>query len=113
VLSLPDLAVVNRVFVGLGASGIKVDARSDLIYVATRDEARLQVFDPFSFTAVDSIELPDAAGYLAIDDTENTLLALMPERRAIAYIDIPARRVSGVVDVGFDPYLVAIVRERF
>ncbi len=113
VLSLPDLRVLNRVFVGLGASALKVDARSDLVYVGKDNESRLYVYDPTAFIPIDYVEVPDPVSYLAIDDAENTLLAVLPARRAIAVLDLSSRQVLATVAVGEDPYTVALAGERF
>jgi DNA-binding beta-propeller fold protein YncE len=102
----------KRVFVGLGATALKVDPRSDLVFVGKSDETILQVFDPFSLMPIDSIELPDGTSYLTIDDVENTLVALLPDRRAIAFVDLTTRRLVDVVDVGADPFFVTLFGER-
>jgi YVTN family beta-propeller protein len=112
VYTLPDNVLQRRVFVGLGAVALKVDPRSDLVYVGKADETLLQVFDPFSLLPVDSIELPEGTSYLTIDDVENTLLAILPARRAIAFVDLTTRRVVGTLDAGSEPYLVTVIGER-
>ncbi len=113
VFSLPDLGVLTRINVGLGAATIKVDPRSDMIYLAKRDDPRLYVYDAFSLIPIDFFDVPGGVSWLAIDDTENTLLALMPAQRAIAVIDIASRREVGIVPIGDDPYMVTVAQERF
>ncbi|WP_242352462.1 MULTISPECIES: beta-propeller fold lactonase family protein [Anaeromyxobacter] len=112
VLSVPDLATSDRIFAGLGAGAILVDRRTDLLYVAMRGEPRIQVFDPFSLLPVDTLELPGAASWMVIDDVENTLFLLMPESRAIAVLDLASRSLLSVIDVGDDPYGLAIAGAR-
>lgn len=112
VLKLPDLTLDRRVFVGFGASDVLVDRRTDLIYVAKREEARIEVFDPLQLLALASIPLPDAVSYLSIDDTRNALLALMPERRAVAVVDLAGRAITATFDVGDDPYSVILFQQR-
>jgi YVTN family beta-propeller protein len=112
VYSLPDNTLQKRVFVGLGATALKVDPRSDLVYVGKSDETILQVFDPFSLMPVDTIELPEGTSYLTIDDVENTMLALLPDRRAVAFVNLTTRRVESVVDVGNEPFIVTVIGER-
>jgi len=111
VFSLPDLAVANRVFVGLGATALKVDAGTDLVYVG-KDDARVHVYDPFSFLPVDDFDLPDPASCMAIDDVENTLFLLMPARRSIAIVDLASRKTLSLMDVGSEPYDLALTGER-
>ncbi len=113
VYSVPDLTLQRRVYVGLGASAIKVDSITDLIYVAHRDENRLAVYDPFSFIPVDMVELPDSPAFMTIDDAHNRLLALMPETSAIAVMELNSRSIAGVIDVGDDSRVVAVIGERY
>ncbi len=112
VYGLPDLGLQSRVFVGMGAGALKVDPRSDLVYVGGRDEELVQVFAPLSPLPIDRIDLPSGASFLTIDDTENALVALLPGRRSVAYVDLASRRVVGQVECGFDPYQVTVVGER-
>lgn len=112
VFSLPDMKVVNRITVGLGAVALKVDPRSDMIYLARRDDRRLYVYDAFSLIPIDFFDVPAGVTWLTIDDTENTLLALMPSRAAVAVIDLPSRRLVGLVTVGEDSYMVTVAAER-
>jgi hypothetical protein len=58
------------------------------------------------------IDLPAAPSYLAIDDVENALVALLADRRAVAFVDLTTRRMLAVADVGEEPYLVTLVGER-
>jgi YVTN family beta-propeller protein len=113
VYAVPELTLQNRVFVGLGATAIKVDPRTDLIYVAVEGDRELRVYDPMSFIPVKHVEVPGAVGYMAIADAENTLYALIPERRTIAAIQLTSGRTLGLVDVGADPYAVVLAGERF
>lgn len=112
VLSLPDLMVVNRLFIGLGAGALEIDPRTDLVYVGRADERTIQVFDPVSLAPLDRIELPAPVSYLAVDRIENALLAVMPSAGAVAFVDLASRQVVSAVDVGVDPYRVAMPLER-
>jgi YVTN family beta-propeller protein len=112
VFSLPDVTIVNRISVGLGATALKIDPRSDMIYLARRDDRRLYVYDAFSLIPIDFFDVPGGVTWLTIDDTENTLLALMPSRGEVAVIDLPSRRLVGLVPVGEEPYMVTVAAER-
>jgi YVTN family beta-propeller protein len=113
VFTVPDLTPLPRVFVGLGAETLRVDPRTDLIYVGRADEGRLQVFDPASSLAVGSVDVPGPVSYLAIDDVENALIAVIPSLRQLAFVDLVTRRVRSTVDVGRGPFWVAPAAERF
>lgn len=112
VFSVPEMTVTRTVFVGLGAGALKVDPRSDLVYVGRADEGRIQVFDPVSALPVDSIAVPGPVSYLALDDVENALVAVVPTLGRLAFVDVTRKRLVGSLDVGGDPFQVALVGER-
>jgi YVTN family beta-propeller protein len=111
VLSLPDLGVAKRVYVGIGTTALKVDPDTDLLYVANGD-GRISIFDPFSLIPVDSIDLPGGATWLSIEAAQNALFALLPERRAIAVVQLTTKAVLGQLDTGLEPRVVALIGER-
>jgi YVTN family beta-propeller protein len=113
IFALPSLTPQARAYVALGVTTLKVDPRTDLLYLSRGDERRVSVYDPLSFQPVDQFDLPGGASYMAIDDAENTLLALMPAQRAIAVVDLTSRKVLAELPVGAEPYSVALVGERF
>ncbi len=108
VYSLPDLALVRQVHVGLGSSALKVDNRTDQIYLGKRDEGRVYVYEPSQFLAIDDFEVPDPASFMAIDDVDNTLFVLVPERRQVVVFDLTSRNVVGSFEVGASPYQVTV-----
>jgi YVTN family beta-propeller protein len=108
VFSLPDLQLVKRVHVGLGASALAVSPRSDLVYVGRRDGERLQVFDPFSFFPVSSVGLAAPPSHLAVDETQDVLFAVEPSRRSVEAVDLVSGRSLGAVEVGDEPYQIAL-----
>lgn len=108
VFSLPDLALVSRIFVGLGASAVEIDPRTGFLYVAHGDESRVQVFDPALLLPVDDIAVPGPVSYLGLDPAQNVLMAVVPSRGAIAFVELTRRRVTSSVELGADPYLVVV-----
>jgi YVTN family beta-propeller protein len=110
--ALPSLAPVSRVYVGLGATTLRVDARSDLIYVSRGAERVIAVHDPVSLQQIDRFDVPGEATYLAIDDAENALVAVIPERGVVAVIELTSRKLLAELPVGPEPYTVAFVGER-
>ncbi len=112
VFSLPDVTVARRVFLGLGAGALRVDPRTDLVYVGRTDEGRIQVFDPMSALPVDSIAVPGPVSQLALDDVENTLLAVLPTLGQVAFVDTTRKRLVATVDLGGEPFQVVVAGER-
>jgi YVTN family beta-propeller protein len=109
---IPSLAPLSRVYVGLGATTLRVDPRTDLVYVSRGAEQAIAVHDPVSLQQIDRFELPGAATYLTIDDAENALVAVLPERRTVAVIELTSRRLLAEIPVGAEPYTVAFAGER-
>jgi DNA-binding beta-propeller fold protein YncE len=108
VFAVPTLAPVARTYVGLGATTMKIDPRTDLIYLSRGGERRITVHDPISLQAVDQIDVPGAVSHMTIDDVENTLLCLVPERRSLLVLDLTSRRLVAELPVGADPYTLAV-----
>ncbi|BDG09224.1 YncE family protein [Anaeromyxobacter paludicola] len=111
--ALPTFALTRRILVGLGATGVEVDSRTDLVYVARGGDPRIQVFDPFSMLPVDTFELPGWVSRMAIDAVQDQLFALMPGKRAVAVLDLTSRRLLSTIDVADDPYEVKLATERY
>jgi YVTN family beta-propeller protein len=110
--ALPGMTVTRRIRVGLGASAIKLDSRTDLLYIGHEELGRLEVYDPFSAFPVDAFDLPGWVSHMAIDDPQDQLFALMPGLRAIAVIDLTSRRLISVIEVSGNPYEVKLAAER-
>jgi DNA-binding beta-propeller fold protein YncE len=112
VLTLPNLSLANRVFVGLGITHVKVDPRTDLVYLSRDDANVLEVLDPLSSVVIDRIELPGSAGVIHVDDAQNALFAAIPSLEGIAVVDLTSKRVLAFIPLGAAPGDVAIPGER-
>ena len=112
VLNVPSLAVEQRVFVGRGVSAIKIDPRTDLLYLGSSMDHFVTVYDPLSFTPNDFIDIKGPAGYLAIDNDENNLYAVVPERKVVSIVNLVSRKVVGEIDVSEAPSWVTMMGER-
>lgn len=110
--AVPSLEPLGRGFIGLGAETLKVDPRTDLLYLARAGDPMISVLEPVSLQIVDRFAVPAPPSFLAIDDVENTLLAVLPARRSVAVVDLTARSVVAEVPVGAAPYAVTLTAER-
>lgn len=110
--ALPSLSGSRRLRVGLGASALKLDRRTGLLYVAASGTGRIQVFDPASALPLDGFDVPAGVSQLLIDDVQDQLLALMPSRRAVALVDLTSRQLRAVLDLSADPFECRLAAER-
>jgi YVTN family beta-propeller protein len=112
VIDTGTLAVANRIFVGNGASTLKVDSQSDRVYVARRGASEVQVFDPLSLLAVDAIPVDGDVTFMTIDGEGNNLYLALPALDTIEVLRIVGKSATARVEVGADPYAVALLGER-
>lgn len=106
-----SLSAQKRVFVGNGLSAIKVDDRTDLLYVGRGPDA-LEILDPFSFFPVDSIPAGGRISHMAIDGDEGNLYLVIPDRKAVSILGINSRKMSPEIDVGEGACWVTLMGER-
>jgi YVTN family beta-propeller protein len=107
-----SLGVIRRVNVGAGGTALKVDSRTDLIYLAKRFSEDIDVYDPFSFLPIDTVRAGGEASYLAIDGEGNNLIIVSPGMNRLRIVHLVGKGTVAEIDVGDDPYRVAIMGER-
>lgn len=110
--SVQDYRALARTYVGNGATGVKVDPRTNLVYVAKGAEERIEVFDSNSSLSLQSIPIDGAGAYMAIDDAYNILYAVLPRGGGVAILDVASRRPHHSIEVGDEPYQVVVAGER-
>lgn len=112
VLSMPTHATQSRIYVGFGASSIHVDPRTEFAYVSMGDTGELQLFAPLTPLPVGRVALPGPATWLAIDDTFNRLLLVIPSKGGVASMEITSRKVLPMLEAGRSPYAAMVAGER-
>ncbi len=112
VLDTSSLAVVKRIYVGIGATALKVDSRTDRIYLYRRHVGQVEIFDPFSSLPVDFIRSDEEVGFMTIDGEGNNLFLVLPEINAIRGVRLIGKGAAARFDVGEDPYRVTVMGER-
>jgi YVTN family beta-propeller protein len=113
VIDLASLSVTNRIFVGLGLDGIKVDRNTGFIYISKNDESRVFIMDPVLLMPLDYIETAGNVSYMAIDDENNNLFLLLPDEKAVQAARITGRQPLPDFDVLEAPYYITMMGERF
>ena len=111
VIDTSSFAVVEKIFVGLGARSIKVDTRTGLIYVGM-NSGGIRIVDPRSTMFNDTILCDGGVEDMTIDSDENTLFAIVPERNSLLKINMIGKRVMSEIPLERGAYAVAVMRER-
>ena len=112
IIDVPSLSVVRREFLGMGASSIKVDSRTDMLYIGKKFEDGVSVYDPLSFQPVDYIQTGAAVGYMTIDGDENNLYLVMPEKKSLRAVNLVSRKTVFEIDFCESPYWITVMGER-
>lgn len=107
-----SLQVSAQTFIRMPAGAMKVDTMTDMIYIAGTQRSGVEIYEPLSLMPVDYIGAGDGVSYLTIDGQENSLLLLSPGTRTLTSVNINTRSTVFVLDVGEDPYQVALMGER-
>jgi YVTN family beta-propeller protein len=112
VIDPTSLSLIRRFPVRMGMSSIKVDTMTDLVYLGRKNEVVVEVYDPFSFVSVDVIRTGGTISYMAVDGEESNLYLVNPELRRLMVSNLVSKRIIYEIDVGEEPYWVALMGER-
>ena len=91
---------------------MKVDSRSDLIYLARRGTREIAIYDPFSFLPIDSYRTREDASYLTIDGEGNNLCVVFPGANDVRMIHLIGKGTASETEAGEDPFWVTLMGER-
>jgi hypothetical protein len=106
------LSVLRRVYVGSGGTALKVDARTDRIYLSRRGTGEVAIYDPFSFLPIDSYRTGQDVSHLAIDGETNNLFVVIPGANEVRAVRLVGKTVASRVEVIDDPAWVTLMGER-
>ena len=106
------LSVLRRFPVKIGMISMKVDIQTDLVYMGRGRDTTVEVYDPFSFALVDSINTGAGITYMTIDGDENNLYMVNPEMKSVMVARLVRKKVIFEIDVGESPYWVTMMGER-
>jgi YVTN family beta-propeller protein len=112
VLDPATLAVLRREFVGRGSHSIKVDTKTDLIYIGKKFGAEFSVYDPFTWVPVDYVRTMGPVEYGTIDDETNNLYSSLPENRMVSVINLTNRKPQTDFDLAGSPFWITLYGER-
>lgn len=106
------LTVTGRFPVRSGMRSVKVDPNTDLVYLGKVRDFMVGLYDPFVFAPVGFVDTGAAIAQMTADGDENHLFMVSSERNTVLVANLTSRRIVGEIDVGEDPYWVAVMGER-
>ncbi len=107
-----SLTVLKKFYVGMGIDSLKVDTMTDQVYAGKEQMAGVEVFEPFSFNAIDSIPTSGGTRYMTIDGDQNNLYVLVPDKQSLQVINLVSRKTVAEIDVGVAPHRITMIGER-
>lgn len=105
-------AVLTRIYAGIGGRTIKVDTQTDMIYAGLIGSSEIEIYAPFSLIVTDLMPVGGEADSMTIDNDENNLCVVLPEKRLVKIINLTSKKVISEIDVDADPYWVTVMDER-
>ena len=112
VIDPSSLSTLRRFQVGIGATSIKVDNRTDLVFIGRKNDITTGVYDPLSFVPVDIIRTGGTIGYMTIDGEENNLYLVNEGKKSLMVNNLVRKKMVYEIDVGESPYWVVVMGER-
>ncbi len=110
VIETASFAVVDKIYAGgAGVDALQIDGRNGLIYVAKWQERMVTIFAPSTYLPVGFISTDGATKYMAIDESENRIYLAIPEKSAVAIVNLVTRQNISSVDVGDALYAVDVM----
>jgi YVTN family beta-propeller protein len=107
-----SLSASRRILLGTPGTALKVDPRTDLLYVAPEGAGAIDVYDPLSLLPVEPIPTSGTVTFLAIDGDEGRLHAALSGRGEVWSFPLVGKKIASRIDVGADSYWIDLVGER-
>jgi YVTN family beta-propeller protein len=112
VLDPRQLTVISRARLRVGINAIAIDPVRDLVCVGGENDTAVEFYDPNALLPLYSMRTPAGASHLAIDAVDNRLYVVSRRTRSVAVARLANRTIASEIDVGEDPYWVAVMGEK-
>lgn len=112
VLDTTSLSLVKRAYVGQGISYMKLDTKTDMLYVSKKNASTVEGYDPFSLLPADYFNLGGEVVHMAIDREEGNFLFVSPGNNIITAINPASKEIIFELDTGAEPYRMTLMGER-
>jgi YVTN family beta-propeller protein len=106
------LIVSEKIFAGIGAISIEVDRQTGLIYIGKRFGREVSIIAPRLLMFIDTIEARGSVTFLTIDNEENSLFAVLQDKKVLQKINLTSKRIVSEIEVGKGAYAVVVMGEQ-
>jgi YVTN family beta-propeller protein len=106
------LIVSEKIFAEIGAISVEVDRQTGLVYIGKRFGNDVSIIAPRSLMPIDTIETRGSATFLAIDNEENSLFAVLEGKQVLQKINLTSKQIVSEIEVGKGAYAVVVMGER-
>lgn len=112
VLDPRELTVMTRARLRAGINAVAIDPVRDLVCVGGENDTAIDFYDPNALLPLYSMRTPDGVFYLRIDVVDNRLYVVSRRTSSVAVAQLMNRKVTSEIDVGDNPYSVAVMGEK-
>jgi YVTN family beta-propeller protein len=107
-----SFSVLQQKFIGTGIRSLKVDTRTDLVYLGKKNDTAIGVYDPFTFSVTQYIPTRGAVDYMTIEGDSNNLYLVIPEKKIVMIVNLINTRNVSEIEVIDGPSWVTMMGER-
>jgi YVTN family beta-propeller protein len=106
------LTLLRKDKVKFGENSIKVDNRTDYVYLGRKRDVIVEIYEPTLFNVIGFIDTGGEIEYMTIDGEQYYLYLVNSDRKTVMIVNLVSRKVVAEFDVGEGPYWVTMMGER-
>jgi YVTN family beta-propeller protein len=106
------LTLLRKDKVKFGESSIKVDNKTDYVYLGRKRDVVVEVYEPFMFSVIYYINTGGDIEYMTIDGEQYYLYLVNSGRKTMMVVNLVSKKIIAEFDVGEGPYWVTMMGER-
>lgn len=105
-------SVLRRDKVKFGMNSIKVDTKTDYVYLGRKGDIAIEVYDPLLFVPIGFISTGGNIQYMSIDNEQYNLYLVNSAKKTVMVVNLVSKKIIAEFDVGEGPYWVTMMGER-
>jgi len=106
------LTLLRKDKVKFGENSIKVDNKTDYVYLGRKRDVIVEIYEPTLFNVIGFIDAGGEIEYMTIDGEQYYLYLVNGDRKTAMVVSLVSKKVVAEFDVGQDPYWITMMGER-